>query len=40
VRSQHPELAALIELAKSNGAELLKLDRDAPQIEGLASFEW
>lgn len=40
VRSQHPELAALIELAKRNGAEHLKLDCDAPKIEGLASFEW
>lgn len=40
VRSEHPELAHLLELAKKNGADHLKLDCDAPKVEGLASFDW
>lgn len=40
VRASHPELANLMELAKKHGAEHLKLDCDAPLIEGLASFDW
>lgn len=40
VRDSHPELARLIRMARELGAEHLKLDCDAPSIEGLPVFEW
>lgn len=40
VNDSHPELARLIRLTRELGAEHLKLDCDAPLIEGLPIFEW
>jgi hypothetical protein len=37
---EHPELAALLNLCVDNGIEHLKLDCDAPTVEGLPCFDW
>ena len=40
VNDSHPELARLIRLTRELGAEHLKLDCDAPLVEGLPVFKW
>lgn len=38
--SNQPELAALLALALAQGADWLRLDACAPELEGLPTFEW
>ena len=38
--AEHPELAAVIEFARSAGYDYLKLDCDAEKIDDLPTFEW
>jgi hypothetical protein len=40
IREAHPELADLMTLALQHGAVYLKLDGDAPQQEGVPTFDW
>lgn len=40
IQSEHPELANLMRMALSTGAEYLKLDCDAMSCEKLPQFEW
>lgn len=40
IHQEHPELSALIELCVKQGVAYLKLDSDAPSVEGLPVFDW
>lgn len=35
-----PELKKLINLARKNGCQYLKLNRDGPVLEGLKTYDW
>lgn len=40
VRERHPELSDLMSLCSSQGISFLKLDCDAPKVDGLPVFNW
>lgn len=40
LQPQHPELSTLFDLCLANDVGHLKLDCDAPTVEGLPTFEW
>ena len=37
---RHPEMVAIIALAKANGCEWIRFDCDEPQLEDLPFFDW